>query len=255
MYTSIEDPHEATLIDPVVQRGEEVLPVAEALVARGLEVAQGLGVRLVGLLLQDLLPYLALLLDAAPRWGFRPTITKHLYRLDDAPFAALVASPERALPDGAEFRPLGDPRSAGARALMEEVAKDSLQEEQFARIGGPAEFLVEMEMLCRGMDVWHPEDWEALVVGGRPAGLVLPAFLFPRSAEVTNLHVGIVPAFRGRGLGLALEERGLRTMARRGATHYVGSCDVRNAPMTALFRRMGCRRTRTQHLFEWVGTA
>jgi RimJ/RimL family protein N-acetyltransferase len=55
--------------------------------------------------------------------------------------------------------------------------------------------------------------------------------------------------FAGRGLGAVLVRRGIETMLARGATRYIGSCDVRNAAMIRIFERIGCTRVTSQHVF------
>ena len=50
-------------------------------------------------------------------------------------------------------------------------------------------------------------------------------------------------------LGAVLVRRGIETMLARGATRYIGSCDVRNAAMIRIFERIGCSRVTSQHVF------
>ncbi len=71
-----------------------------------------------------------------------------------------------------------------------------------------------------------------------PVGVVLPQAVTPTTG--TLYYVGVVPPRRGAGLGRAIHALGLRLLAHAGLERYVGSTDVRNAPMLAVFARNGC---------------
>ena len=86
-------------------------------------------------------------------------------------------------------------------------------------------------------------------VDGRPVGVVFPAFVDADHQAATNFYLGVVAEARRRGFGLQLLRRGVETMLGRGATRYIGSCDVGNEPMRRAFERVGCARIATRHVF------
>lgn len=91
-----------------------------------------------------------------------------------------------------------------------------------------------------------PTLWRTALVDGEPIGVLLPTVFPGDVCEGSISYVGVLPAHRGCGYGRRLHADGLRLMAERGATHYVGSTDVRNEAMARTFAANGCRVTGTQ---------
>ena len=86
---------------------------------------------------------------------------------------------------------------------------------------------------------WQPEWFEIISVDGSPAGCVLPV-IFEGSRrddrdEGTIFHMGVVPRFRGRGLGAALLARGTNTLLRHGVWRIYCDTAAMNHPMIAAF--------------------
>jgi len=84
------------------------------------------------------------------------------------------------------------------------------------------------------------DRWRTVVVDGVPSGVILPTPYPDAPTEGTISYVGLLPAFRGRGLGRGLHASGLRLLADAGCTIYKGSTDARNVPMARVFEKNGC---------------
>ena len=240
-------PHEVVLVHPRVEPGQDPLVVAAALAAAGIRHAQELGVALVHLLLDDRNPHMDAFVAAAPAWGFAPDVVKALFV---APVDSLRLDAVRDPPPDAEFVP-DDPETVEVfgRVLVSSITPSDRAADPRARLALYVDY-------ARAQGGHHPEDWVVLRCGGRAAGIVFPGFAEFESLTATNLHVGVVPEFRGRGLGGVLLRRGIETMLRRGATRYAGSCDVANVPMVRLFERIACPRIAVRHMFvRHAGTA
>ncbi|MCB9232004.1 MAG: GNAT family N-acetyltransferase [Bacteroidia bacterium] len=63
-------------------------------------------------------------------------------------------------------------------------------------------------------------------------------------------YIGILPPFRGKGLGKSLHLLGLHQLKQLGCESYVGSTDSRNEPMLKIFAQNGCQLFAEQHFFE-----
>ncbi len=96
------------------------------------------------------------------------------------------------------------------------------------------------ELVAHAGEAFDPDRWRVAIVDGEPAGVVLPTPYPDAPTEGTLSYIGILPAFRGRGLGRDLHASGLRLLADAGCTVYKGSTDQRNEPMARVFARNGC---------------
>lgn len=92
----------------------------------------------------------------------------------------------------------------------------------------------------------EPGWWELLLVGGEPAGFVLPARYLDCGRdgldEATIFHVGVRPNHRGHGLGRLLLRRATDTLVDHGVWRI--SCDTaaNNDAMISLFESEGWTR-------------
>lgn len=75
-------------------------------------------------------------------------------------------------------------------------------------------------------------------VDGAPAAVSL-LIADSESRRAANMFTGTLPAFRGRGLGLAVKLASIDWAAASGITAMVTTNDERNAPMLAINRRLG----------------
>jgi len=233
-------PHEIVLVHPRVEAGRDPCAVAAALVAEGVRRADAAGVRHVEMYFDDRAPHAAEFVAAAPSWGFDLDAERHLVR---APRESLRLDAVPPPPTGAAFVS-HDPELADVLGRILETSATASD-----RGADPRAMIAGFVDRCRRDDCLHPEDWVVLRIEGRAVGAVFPAFVDATHQAGTNFHVGVVPEARGRGHGAQLLVRGVETMLARGATRYVGTCDVGNAPMRRAFERIGCARIATRHVF------
>jgi ribosomal protein S18 acetylase RimI-like enzyme len=88
---------------------------------------------------------------------------------------------------------------------------------------------------------WSLVDW-----AGAPAGFVLPV-VFTGCArddvdEGTIYHIGVLPEFRGRGLGRILLKNCSNTLLRHGVWQISSDTAAENRPMIRLFELQGWTR-------------
>jgi GNAT superfamily N-acetyltransferase len=83
------------------------------------------------------------------------------------------------------------------------------------------------------------------------------AFVFaqtePKTGWCTITEMGLLPAFRGRGLGRFVQRRGFAMLREQGGTLYHDGCEARNAAMLRLFESHGC--VEYSRLTDWVWRA
>jgi len=87
------------------------------------------------------------------------------------------------------------------------------------------------------------EWWQVLTYGGAPAGFVLPV-TFDCCArdgldEATIYHMGVAPAYRGRGLARLLLRKATRTLVEHGVWRIYCDTAAANAPMMHVFGTEG----------------
>jgi RimJ/RimL family protein N-acetyltransferase len=92
--------------------------------------------------------------------------------------------------------------------------------------------------------------WRVALQDGLPVGLILPLSFGGDPERGTLSYVGVLPEFRGQGIGARLHLAGLALLAGAGVQRYVGSTDVRNEAMARVFARNGCTVTRTRLHFR-----
>ena len=150
-----------------------------------------------------------------------------------------AASPELTL------RSLADVGEDAFRARMVEASEGDPYEE---REGAARDVAREWaELIEHEGDRFDPSGWYLVDDAAGPVGVLLPRA--DDAATGTLSYLGIVPSRRGRGLGRLLHAKGLALLAGRGLARYIGSTDVRNAPMLRVFERNGCRVKGTQAYF------
>ncbi|MBI5630555.1 MAG: GNAT family N-acetyltransferase [Elusimicrobia bacterium] len=87
------------------------------------------------------------------------------------------------------------------------------------------------------------------LVDGRPAGVVV-AQANPATGWCRITYMGLLPEFRGRGLGRWLHRHGFAMMKGQGGKQYHGGTVSTNAAMIRLFLSQGCQESRRME--EWI---
>jgi ribosomal protein S18 acetylase RimI-like enzyme len=83
--------------------------------------------------------------------------------------------------------------------------------------------------------------WRLAMAGGEPVGAVL---VNENQGRGDLVYLGVAPEARGRGIGRALLERGIRDTAEMGLPQMGLAVDVGNAPALRLYERAGFHEVR-----------
>lgn len=86
--------------------------------------------------------------------------------------------------------------------------------------------------------VQAPERLQIAMCGNDPAA-VLALKVYPSDGWSTIYYVGVLPAFRGRGFGIAAMLQAFHSLKAMGGKTYQGGTTSRNAAARALFARLG----------------
>jgi ribosomal protein S18 acetylase RimI-like enzyme len=94
--------------------------------------------------------------------------------------------------------------------------------------------------------------WELARQEGRNSGCILLSTL-ARGSTVEIVYMGVVPAFRRRGVGTLLLQRALQRARRLGAVRMLVVVDQRNTPAKRLYERFGFASVavRDAYLYSW----
>jgi ribosomal protein S18 acetylase RimI-like enzyme len=106
------------------------------------------------------------------------------------------------------------------------------------------------QILVTGVPEWglsHERDWwQLLRLRDQTAGFVLPVIYDDCAKEGldegTIFHLGILPAFRGIGLGRELLRQATKTLDNHGVWRIYCDTALKNEPMIHLFEREGWTR-------------
>jgi ribosomal protein S18 acetylase RimI-like enzyme len=90
----------------------------------------------------------------------------------------------------------------------------------------------------RAQGIWKPETWWLVRVQGSPAGVVLLTELRDDAGWDLS-YVGVVPEFRGRGLGEELTRRTIHSVRAAGGLELHVAVDRRNLPARRLYEKLG----------------
>ncbi|WP_062429626.1 GNAT family N-acetyltransferase [Herbidospora daliensis] len=166
-------------------------------------------------------------LDVLREAGATPLVER--LRLEWRPGTPIAAT-------GARFRePAGREELVG---LMERVVEGSLDvhtKAELTRMSPREQAEAQYE---HELDLYDSprEWWRVVVVGGAPAGFVIPA-RNPYNPIIA--YIGVVPEHRGKGLVGELLAEGTRILAGNGVPRIRASTDVTNVPMARAFARAG----------------
>jgi RimJ/RimL family protein N-acetyltransferase len=218
---------ELTSVGPYAER------VASALVGALRESFRRDGVRILAMAE----PRDAVVRRALDEAGFRVAFSKALYRRDLDGYR----SPHR---DPLVYRAFDE----SSREEFASALRAATQGDPLAAFSTDAETTLEHFIQLAG-SAFDPHRWQIARLDDAIVGVVLPQVFADAPDEGTIYHIGVLPAFRGRGFGTLLHAAGLEILAREVGS-YVGSTHTDNHAMAAVFERNGCRRTTTQHFYE-----
>jgi len=97
------------------------------------------------------------------------------------------------------------------------------------------------ELVALAGSAFQPAHWLLATRDGQVAGLLLPQRFPDQATEGTLFYMGLLPAWRGKGLGAVIHARGLAELAVLGVTRYLGSTPSHNQAMIQVFSRNGCQ--------------
>ncbi len=96
----------------------------------------------------------------------------------------------------------------------------------------------------------QPDKWLVAFISGNPIGYVFPQQFWDKPEEGSIFDIAVLPNFQGKGYGKILHAKGLEMLAEMGVENYVGSTEVENLPMIAIFLANGCVLTKI-HTIEF----
>jgi ribosomal protein S18 acetylase RimI-like enzyme len=176
-----------------------------------------------------------------------PRVTELLYleRATAAPLPAGTGSPAAPAPDF-RWRPFEPAIAAEFREVMQATYVGSLDMPELEGARGLDDILAGH----RAAGLFVPERWRLGRVPGEPeAAAVLLMAEAPGRDVWEVVYLGLTPAARGRGLGLAAIRHALE-LARGRASYLELAVDLRNTPAVRLYRSTGFtpRDHRSVHL-------
>jgi RimJ/RimL family protein N-acetyltransferase len=136
-----------------------------------------------------------------------------------------------------EYRSISELSNSEVVRLLAETMRDGR-----ARDFDPTQPELEFnQMIEFAGTAYHPETWVAAYREGEPIGLVFAQRYDDKPSEGSEFFIGVLPPFRGQGLGKVLHAKGLEMLSKLGVQEYVGSTDVQNEAMIRTFAANGCR--------------
>jgi ribosomal protein S18 acetylase RimI-like enzyme len=170
---------------------------------------------------------------------------RHLASLDymERPIAAPWPAARQG-PAGIEFAPWNAADRRGLESLLVATYEETLDCPGLAQLREASDIL-DGHLAAGEHD---PALWTIASHGGKPvATLLLSPCAATDSIEV--VYLGIVPAFRGIGLGGALLRHGASLVCGRRERTMALAVDARNTPAVALYARGGFRTVRRREAF------
>lgn len=103
----------------------------------------------------------------------------------------------------------------------------------------------------RGSGTFDPRLWELLLVNGCPAACLLLAGVADQLVEI--VYMGVVPAWRRRGVGRLLLARAVEHCRARQVPRITVVADERNAPARLLYEHAGFEPVGRRVAYLWPG--
>ncbi|WP_447554738.1 GNAT family N-acetyltransferase [Vreelandella sp. EE22] len=148
-------------------------------------------------------------------------------------------------PEMLHMAPLGELAYADRLALLRGISEDSLDCPVLLDA-------LSMETLLAGFHAQAPgalDHWYRALCGDETAGILL---LAPQTVTHWELQLmGLLPVWRGKGLGRALVQQAKRLACQGGASTLALTVDAYNTPACRLYAQAGFSREREQQLYGW----
>jgi mycothiol synthase len=197
---------------------------ADALVQAGLNWCRSIGCKLAQALAKpDEAAWTAPLL----RGGFRATTRLHQWRRDLAGLPPIPSTGLRL----ERYRPAV---AAAFAATLERTYEGTLDCPELNGV----RTIEEIVAGHRGQGKFQPDFWWLAYEGADPVGVVMLVEM-PDAVTWELAYLGIVPAYRRRGLARTLLLHALDALRSQPATAVVLSVDVRNGPAQRLYESLG----------------
>lgn len=104
--------------------------------------------------------------------------------------------------------------------------------------------LLTIEQVMESFELELGTDWRFHCIifqkEGETVGISIPHIEPGTKEEGRLFYFGILPKWRGKGVGTVCHQHSLETLKSLGATYYVGSTDAANAGMIRIFENNGC---------------
>jgi RimJ/RimL family protein N-acetyltransferase len=163
--------------------------------------------------------------------GFRTLQVKARYEFD------LAGTPIAEKFD-LHFEPFGKLGSDKFIRLISEATRGTLDRSQRAewmRLGGMAWAKTFFDLL---LDIDRNQScWNAAIIDGQAVGIVIPQIIAPEVGAIN--YVGVVPAYRGKGISRDLLKVGTADLIRAGIHRVIADIDVENYPLAKSLAQIG----------------
>lgn len=146
------------------------------------------------------------------------------------------------------LQPFGELSPPEQLALLTAVGQDSLDSQ-------PLRDVLSIEELLAGFyqqDPQAPQHWYAVNYQGAVIGVLLLAPPLA-SGRWELMLMGLIPEWRGQGLGRSLLNKALALAQQAGSQEVILAVDAVNLPAKRLYRQAGFERYAQQHLLAWKG--
>ncbi|MCM3757974.1 GNAT family N-acetyltransferase [Sporosarcina aquimarina] len=104
--------------------------------------------------------------------------------------------------------------------------------------------LFTIEQIMESFELELGPDWRSHCLifqkEGGPVGISIPHIESGTMEEGRLFYFGILPEWRGKGMGTVCHQHTLDALKGFGATYYVGSTDAANDAMIRVFEKNGC---------------
>ena len=98
------------------------------------------------------------------------------------------------------------------------------------------------ELVAHAGSAFNANNWYIAFHQNSALGVLLPQVYEDKPSEGSLFYIGVLPKYRGLGYGSKLHALGLWILKSRAVKRYVGSTDLSNKAMVAIFMKNGCRK-------------